>query len=526
MIKKIKPDKLKVFVIVVTIVLFTAVIPPAFAQGANAMEAVAAGKSKPPIVTAHEIRIGQRTLKYHVTTGMMPLRNEQGITEANIFFMAYTLDDVADVSRRPLMFSFNGGPGSSSVWLHLGMIGPRRVQLGKDGWMPPAPYKLVDNDQTWLDFTDVVFIDPVGTGYSRAANDVLEKKFWSFQGDVRSMGDFIRLYLTRYERWSSPLFLVGESYGTLRAAGLASHLADRGIALNGIVFDSLAFDGVTTKLDSGNDLPFVLLLPTYTATAWYHKKLAPELQTGLRRTLDEAEHWASTEYLTALAKGDRLTPEEFRKTAVQLARFTGLSQKFVEQHNLRVEFRQFSTELLRDEGKRLGRLDTRITGVNDTRGLRLGSRFGLADSGSFNENLTYDDPAIAAIRPPYTSMLNDYVRRELGYKTDLEYFILGGGVDSWSFNSDNRYIDASRYLRSAFDRNPHMLVFVASGYYDASTPYYAAEYTLDHLHLPPNERKRISRGYYESGHMQYIYLPSLVKLTGDVRKFVKRATSQ
>ena len=257
---------------------------------------------EPPIVTHHEVRVGGRALKYTATTGFLPIKSSTGDVEARLFFMAYTLDDVADAAKRPLMFSFNGGPGSSSVWLHLGALGPRRVKMRPDGGMPAAPYELVDNDQTWLDRTDLVFIDPVGTGYSRAAKPELGSKFWTLDGDIQSVGEFIRLYLTRYRRWASPLFLVGESYGTTRAAGLAGHLIDRGIAFNGIVLVSSILNFQTAEFNKGNDLPFALFLPTYTATAWYHKRLAPDLQKDLKTTLTEAEAFASGPYVEALSR--------------------------------------------------------------------------------------------------------------------------------------------------------------------------------------------------------------------------------
>ncbi|MBS1241041.1 MAG: peptidase serine carboxypeptidase [Gemmatimonadetes bacterium] len=480
------------------------------ADSARPAPPVAPGAETAPVVTHHEVKVGSRILKYTVTAGMMPLKNDQGATEANIFYMAYTLDGATDRSKRPLMFSFNGGPGSASVWLHLGALGPRRVKMEDEGWLPAAPYQLVDNDQTWLDFTDLVFIDPVGTGYSRAATAELGKKFWSLQGDIRSVGEFIRLYLGRNERWSSPLFLVGESYGTTRAAGLASHLVDRGIALNGVILISTILNFGTTDWSTGNDLPYALYLPTYTATAWYHKKLAPDLQADLRKTLAQAEQWAGTDYLVALARGDRLTGAERERVVQQLARYTGLSPRFVDQSNLRIELGRFMAELKRDDGATVGRLDTRFTGVNALQG---------------SERADFD-PSMSAIRPPYTAMFNDYVRRELGYQSDLEYYILGGGIGSrWSFDSDNEYVDVGENLRAAFARNPHMRLFVAFGYYDAATPYFAAQYSLDHLRLPPALKSRVSSGYYEAGHMMYIHLPSLARLSGDVRGFVGLATT-
>ena len=232
-----------------------------------------------PTETQHSIKLGRKTLKYTANTGMMPLKDEKGEHNANMFFTAYTLDGVADKASRPLTFVFNGGPGSASVWLHLGAIGPKRVKMQDEGWLPQPPYQLEDNQQTWLDKTDLVFIDPIGTGYSRALNPDDNKKFWSLQGDLESVGEFIRLYLTKNNRWSSPLFMAGESYGTTRAAGLSGYLIDKGIAFNGIMLISTIINFQTARFVRGNDLPYTLFLPTYTATAWYHGQLAEDLQS-------------------------------------------------------------------------------------------------------------------------------------------------------------------------------------------------------------------------------------------------------
>jgi carboxypeptidase C (cathepsin A) len=421
--------------------------------------------------------------------------------------MAYTLAGAGPAAERPLMFSFNGGPGSSSVWLHLGALGPKRVRMLDDGQMPPPPFQLVDNQQTWLDQTDLVFIDPVGTGYSRAARPDLAGKFFGLRGDIESVGEFIRLYLTRYERWSSPLFLVGESYGTTRAAGLAGHLIDRGIAFNGVVLVSAILSFQTARFDFGNDLPYVLFLPTYTATAWYHKKLAADLQQNLRKTLDEVERWATTEYAVALGKGDRLTPEERQSVIEKLARYTGLDRKFIDNSNLRIEIQRFDKELLRDQKRTVGRLDSRFKGM---------------DSLAVTERPDFD-PSNAAIRPPYTATFNNYVRTELGYKSDLEYYILGGGIGQWNWGTGNNYADTSDALRSAFAKNPYLKVFVGCGYYDLATPYFAAEHTLNHMNLDPSLRGNIKLAYYEAGHMMYIEGRSLAQLKRDVSAFIQGA---
>src|SRR5499426_2534491 len=272
-----------------------------------------------PVVTHHEISAGGKTLKYTATVGMMPIKNREGETEARIFFMAYTLDDVGNKNRRPLTFSFNGGPGSASVWLHMGCIGPRRVPMNADGSMPPPPYRLVDNQSTWLDQSDLVFIDPVGTGYSRTVRPEASR-FFGLNGDIESVGEFIRMYLVRYERWTSPLFLAGESYGTTRASALSGYLIDRGIAFNGIMLISTIMNFETTAFASGNDLPYALFLPSYAATAWYHKKLSSELQSKpVSQVVAEAESFASTDYMLALEKGSRLTAQERQDTITKLA---------------------------------------------------------------------------------------------------------------------------------------------------------------------------------------------------------------
>jgi len=463
----------------------------------------------PPSVTRHEIRVGGRTLRYTVTTGVMPLRSAAGETEARIFYMAYTAEGAGDPARRPLMFSFNGGPGSSSVWLHLGALGPRRVQMMPDGAMPPPPFQLVDNEHTWLDFTDIVFIDPVGTGYSRAARPDLANRYFGLQGDIQSVGEFIRLYLVKNGRWTSPLFLVGESYGTTRAAGLSGYLIERGIAFNGVLLVSTVLNFQTARFARGNDLPYVLFLPTYAAIAWYHKRLPADLQSDLRRTLDEVERWAANEYTVALAKGDRLTPAERQEVIDRLNRYTGLDKTFIDRSELRVEIQRFDKELLRDQKRTVGRLDGRFKGIDAS----------AAD-------VTPDfDPSMAAIRPPYTATFNQYVRSELGFRSDLEYYILGGGVGRWDFGADNAYADVSEALRSAFAKNPYMKLFVASGYYDLATPYFATQYTLHHMGVDPSLQGNVTTTFYEAGHMMYIDQTSLAQLKRDAAAFVQNASA-
>jgi carboxypeptidase C (cathepsin A) len=479
------------------------------AKPAAAPEAKKEAVEPAPTVTHHEMHVGGKTLHYTATAGMMPLKNvDTGEVEANVFYMAYTLDG-QEAPRRPLTFSFNGGPGSASVWLHLGAIGPKRVRMQADGMMPAPPYQLVDNENTWLDQTDLVFIDPVGTGYSRAVKRDQTKKFLGLRGDIESVGEFIRLYLGRNERWASPLFMVGESYGTTRAAGLSGYLVEHGIAFNGIMLISSILNFQTADDSPGNDLPFTLFLPTFATTAWYHKKLGTDMQDFGKLRAD-VEDWALNGYADALAKGDRLTPPERSAVADKLSKFTGLSKTYIENSNLRVDEPHFVKELLREQRKTVGRLDSRFTGSD---------RSGIAETAGF-------DPSMSAIRPPYTAMFNQYVRTELGYKSDLEYYILGGGFrfDEWDWGVQRGgFPDTARALKDAFDKNPYMKLFIGSGYYDLATPYFATQYTINHMGLDAAQHSRITLGYYGAGHMMYIQDQSLGDLKKDVAAFIANA---
>jgi carboxypeptidase C (cathepsin A) len=458
-----------------------------------------------PVVTRHEITVGGKTLRYTVNTGMMPIRNPLGELEAHIFFMAYTLDDAPDKTKRPLMFSFNGGPGSSSVWLHMGAIGPKRVRLNDDGSLPPAPYQLVDNEATWLDKTDLVFIDPVGTGFSRAVKPELAKKFYGVQGDLESVGEFIRMYLNRFERSTSPLFLVGESYGTTRAANLSGYMFDQGITFNGVILLSTVLNFQTILFTDGNDLPYMLYMPSYAATAWYHKKLKDP--RPLPEILKEVETWSVTGYAEALARGDSMTPQQRQDVIAKIAHYTGLDPKAIDRTDLRVSLGQFMQELLQDEKQVSGRLDSRLLGA---------AKFGPPVP--FPES----DPSMDVIRPPYTALFMNYVRADLGYKSDSVYHILGGapGLQGWDWGSANHFLDVSPSLRSAFAKNPHMKLFMGRGYYDMATPYFGAFYTLTHMGLPAAAHRNITVRDYEAGHMFYIHKPSLLQLKQDVTAFI------
>ena len=466
----------------------------------------------PPVVTRHTIRVRGATIGYTATTGMLPIRNDTtGVIEGGIFFVAYNRDGAGDQSTRPLTFVFNGGPGSSTVWLHMGAFGPKKVRLNPDGTNPPPPYNYEDNQSTLLDQTDLVFLDPVGTGFSRAARPELGPKFWGLDEDIHAVGEFVRLYLTRFDRWGSPKFLAGESYGTTRAAHLSGYLTDRGIALNGVVLISTVLNFGASAMDAGNDLGFVNFLPSYAATAWYHKKLPADLQ---RLTVDQvtaqAERWAETDYARALMRGARLTDAERRTTAEQLARFTGTTPAFAEENDLRINLGRFNQELLRDKHLTSGRLDSRFTSYATDQG---------AERGQF-------DPSDASIRNAFTPVLSEYVRRELGYRNEDVYYILGGGIGRWRYPQNNGYANVVPSLERAFAKNPEMKLYVAEGYYDMATPYFAVEYTLAHMSVDPRIRAGIMTERFEAGHMVYIDSPSMTKLREGLRKFIDGALPQ
>jgi carboxypeptidase C (cathepsin A) len=459
------------------------------------------------VETEHTIVVDGQTIHYVATAGRIVMKDEEDKSKATIFFIAYTRKDVAELSKRPLTISFNGGPGSSSVWLHLGLLGPRRVIAGDAGVPVPPPYRLIDNDLSLLDLTDLVFVDPVSTGYSRPAPGEEAKQFHGVQQDVESVGEFIRLYVTRYKRWSSPKFLIGESYGTTRAAGLAGYLQGRhGMYLNGLMLISAVLNFQTDSFTVGNELPYLLHLPTYTATAWYHGTLEGELQLDLRRALDEAERFAAGEYNQALFQGDALDHDRRAAVIARLAQLTGLSPEYVERTNLRVEIMRFCKELLRDRRRTVGRLDSRFTGI---------------DRDAAGEHFAHD-PSYSAIQGPYTGAFNAYVREELNFTSDLPYEVLAGLYEKWDYSKyQNEFLDMSETLRAAMTQNPFLKVIIANGYYDFATPYFATMYTVNHLALEPELRGNIQLTYYEAGHMMYIHAPSLLQLRADLVAFLR-----
>jgi carboxypeptidase C (cathepsin A) len=456
------------------------------------------------VITRNSVLISGKKIDYTATTGYADLSNDTGKAIAKIFFTYYRKDG-EDPGKRPLVFAFNGGPGSSSVWLHLGALGPRRVVLADDGKAMAPPYQYVNNEYCWLDKSDIVFIDPVSTGYSRPAPGENPNQFHGYTEDLQSVGSFIRYFLSKYERWASPKFLAGESYGTTRAAGLSEFLqTNYRIFFNGIFLISAILNFETSDYYPGNDLPAALYIPSYTAAAWYHKKLTDILlQTDLQQVLMQSEKFALSELAPALLKGEWLGDAERDSLAGKMSYFTGLSKEYCLQNNLRVEEDRFYKELRRKDGLTIGRLDSRFTGRD------------IDDAGEHPEY----DPSFINIDGPFTSAINDYFEKELNFREEKAYNIFGN-VYPWNYNNvQNRFLNVAESLRSAMTKNPALKVYIGAGYYDFATPYFIARYDIQHMFLRPELRQNIQFHFYEAGHMYYINKPSLIQFKKDVDDF-------
>lgn len=452
--------------------------------------------------TKHQITIHGQPIPYRAVAGTLMLKDEKCKPKASIFYISYTKEGVNDLKERPITFCFNGGPGSSSVWLHLGILGPKRVFLSEKGEALP-PYHLVNNEYSLLDVSDLVFIDPVSTGFSHAIPPEDAKHFHGVQEDIKSVAEFIRLYLTRNQRWESPKFIVGESYGTTRAAGVAGYLHDEYFTyINGVILISTVLNFQSLEFNPGNDLSYLLFLPSYTATAWYHKKLSADLQVNLLKAIQASRDFVTNDYSLALFKGDLLTPLERQRTVAKLSELTGLSSEYIDGANLRIDMMRFVKELLRDQRRTVGRFDSRFKGM---------------DVDTVGEHFDYD-PSADAVFGVFTSTMNQYIQTDLKWTKDAHYKILTN-LQPWDYGIKNQYLNVAETLRSVMTKNPHLKVFVGNGYYDLATPFFATEYTFNHLGLDPSLFDHVTMKYYDAGHMMYIYRPALIKLKEDLASF-------
>jgi carboxypeptidase C (cathepsin A) len=482
---------------------------PALAQKADKPAAADSGAAVPPeraSVTAHTVTVNGEVLHYTATAGTMLVRNDSGAPIGSFFYVAYTKDG-ADPVKRPVTFLYNGGPGSSTIWLHMGSVGPVRVVTDDAASTPPAPYDFGDNPYTLLDRSDLVFIDAMGTGFSQIVGKGTGKDFFGVDADIREFADVITRYVTVNNRWNSPKFLMGESYGTTRSAGLADALQERGMPLNGVVLVSsylntfVDFSGPPLALD----LPYELYLPTMAATAWYHDKVSPK-PADLAAFLAQVRAFALGDYQRALDKGSRLGAAERDSVAARLHAYTGISEQYWREANLRVTPDRFQKELLRGEARTVGRLDARYEGI---------------DHDAAGESPEYD-AADAAINGPFTSAFNAYLKNGLHYDSDRRYLttnypVVGHDWDDHHHGAD--MLDVAEDLRDAMSKNPQLKVFSANGYFDFATPFFETEYTLDHMGLDPSLARNITYGYYQSGHMIYVHTEALAQLKRDLAAF-------
>ena len=457
-------------------------------------------KSDDSVTTERKMMIGGEEVAYKSRAGMITLTKTYGEPRAKVFHVSYTRTGVEHAEKRPVCFCFNGGPGSSAVWLHMGAFGPKRVVMPDGGaTAPKPPYELTDNEFTLLREADLVFVDPVSTGLSLAEKGEDSKQFHGFNEDLESVGEFIRLWITKHGRWGSPKFLMGESYGAIRVSGLADHLQDRyGMYLNGIILVSGLLDFKTLSPDEQNDVPYIGWLPGYTAAAHFHKKLAPELMADFQGTWGRVREFARGAYATALVKGSSLPAEDRERISAELSALTSLPKDYILRQNLKIDPSAFRHKLLESEGKVIGRFDARCVGWEG-------------------------DPSMSAVFGVFSTTMNTYLRSKdgLNYETDRPYEILNGGVNPWNYGGGNRYFDVAGRLGSAMKQNPALHVFVACGYHDLATPPEGIEHTIRHMDLPQDLRGNFHYGYYDGGHMMYTAVPSLRQLSADVGNFLK-----
>ncbi len=459
--------------------------------------------------SASTVRINDEKISYKTVAGGTILKNDQQEPVANMFSTSYFRTDVKNNQKRPVTFVFNGGPGSASIWLHLGIYGPKRIEVpagAKDDGA--APYKLVKNQHSLLDVTDLVFIDPIGTGVSHVVGKGKNEDYWGVKQDAKSIAAFIKQWLTKHNRWNSPKYLAGESYGTTRAAAVTQELQGgwTDVSLNGVMLISSILDFTHARYQPGNNQPYLAFLPTMAATAFYHNKVSTDDKSlGLEAFVEQSRQFALNDYATALVKGNRLSSEERQQIIQKLARFTGLKQSYLDAVNLRVSATRFEKELLRDQHKSVGRLDSRFIGKDYDSG---GERF---DS----------DPSGYGIDGAYTAAINHYLANDLNVKLDRPFKVLSGDVIrnwDWKINRGMSFVNVAPYLGKAQRENRQFKIFVANGYYDFATPFFGTENTISDNGIDPT---RVDMKYYEAGHMMYIEPSELKKLSEDLRAFYK-----
>lgn len=502
--------------LITTFSLFFLLIPFAFSQMEGKKETTKIEPIAEVSTTKQSVKIDGKTIQLTAKAGTMQLRDENNEPIALFGFTSYTKDGAN--SKRPIVFAYNGGPGSSSFWLHMGVLGPKRIVVKDPEFTPAAPYEIVNNNWSILDVADLVMIDPVGTGLSIPIGKAEFKDFWGVDADIRSISLFITQYLKNNGRFNSPKYLLGESYGTFRNAGVMDKLLSQGIAMNGVIMVSAVFDLRTLIFPPNDDIPYIVHFPTYAATAWYHDKIANK-PTKLEDFIQEVRVFTENEYVPALFKGDQISATDKQDIAEKLAAYTGLTADYWRKANLRVTNSEFFAEFLRAESRIVGRLDSRFTGINMD---------GISQTGDH-------DPQSSAISPAYISGFLDYFHGELGVDPYLNYSITAGrrkgfkwdwrhvGNIGWGTQSAiNTGIDMAR----AMTRDPNMKVLILNGYYDIATVFYGVEHSINHLNLPPAIKDNIIMKYYEAGHMMYTHQPSLEQFKTDVAGFILETSNE
>ena len=502
---------------VMTVALVVTTGAPVRAQHATPppKEQAADARQEEWSTTEHSMKLGGQTIPYAAKAGTTTIRNDEGEMTGLMYSVSYVRSDVSDASTRPVTFLFNGGPGSASMWLHMGSVGPKRVVTTNGQYTPPAPYRIVDNSETLLHRTDLVFIDAMGTGFSRIAGKGTEKDFYGVDGDANTFAQFITTWLSRNRRWNSPKFIIGESYGTFRAAVVANVLQQRGVHLNGVNLLSMVLDLSTLTFAPGDDRPYIYYLPSYAAVAWYHEAL-PNRPASLEQWVDEARRYAVTEYAAALMKGSALSDAEMSAVAKRLSAFTGLSEDFLKRAELRPTLGQFNAELMRSRRLTAGRIDARFAG--DT-------------FNQLTENAE-NDPFNAAVGSAYTAAVNHYTRDVLKFGDDRPYRNTNGAGGRWNWvrQGGGSFFPGAPNVQGdlvqAMIANPNMVVQVENGYYDMATPFFPAEFTMTHLRIPPRLQKNITLKYYEAGHMMYLRDEDRVALRDNLVAFIERGTKK